>query len=310
MRSELKEARRKHPDYGLTKKQMGQQFKKCRDAKTPGAQREAEADVKKTINMMNMLKRAIKRGFQADYVLTDSWFFNAELVKLVSKLNKKHGTNLLSMVTMGVAKYCLVSNNRFYNAAELLVKFERKAITARSHNSRYIKVAVTYGDVRVNLFFVKMGKSPAWKLLATTDLTINFQKLMDVYQIRWSIEIFFRESKQYLHLGKSKSISFDAQIADATISLAQYTLLAFHQRMCDYSSFDGIFRAALEDAMQYSIAGKLQKMFWLVLEIFCGFAGVDIFDFTGSLIRDEDACLKLQQLNPVFNESLHKHRAA
>ena len=133
---------------------------------------------------------------------------------------------------------------------------------------------------------------------------------MDVYQIRWSIEIFFRESKQYLHLGKSKSISFDAQIADATISLAQYTLLAFHQRMCDYSSFDGIFRAALEDAMQYSIAGKLQKMFWLVLEIFCGFAGVDIFDFTGSLIRDEDACLKLQQLNPVFNESLHKHRAA
>ena len=93
-------------------------------------------------------------------------------------------------------------------------------------------MAVTYGDVRVNLFFVKMGKSPTWKLLATTDLTINFQKLMDVYQIRWSIEIFFRESKQYLHLGKCKSISFDAQIADATISLVQYTLLAFHQQMC------------------------------------------------------------------------------
>lgn len=310
LRSELKEVRRKHPDYGLTKKQMGQQFKKFRDAKTPGAQREAEVDVKKTTNLMNMLKRAVKRGFKADYLLTDSWFFNVALIKLISKLNKKHGINLLSMVRMGSAKYCLVSNNRFYNAAELLIKFERKAITARSHNSRYIKVAVTYGDVRVNLFFVKMGKSPTWKLLATTDLTINFQKLMDVYQIRWSIEIFFRESKQYLHLGKCKSISFDAQIADATISLVQYTLLAFHQRMCDYSSFDGIFRAALEDAMQYSIAGELQKMFWLVLEIFCCFEGIDIFDFTGSLIRDENACLKLQRLNPVFNESLHKHRAA
>lgn len=111
LRSELKEVRRKHPDYGLTKKQMGQQFKKCRDAKTPGAQREAEVDVKKTTNLMNMLKRAVKRGFKADYLLTDSWFFNVALIKLISKLNIKHGINLLSMVRMGAAKYCLVDRS-------------------------------------------------------------------------------------------------------------------------------------------------------------------------------------------------------
>lgn len=133
---------------------------------------------------------------------------------------------------------------------------------------------------------------------------------MDVYQIRWSIEIFFRESKQYLNLGKCKSTDFDAQIADATISLTQYTLLAFHRRMCDYSSFDGIFSAALEDAMQHCIAAKLQEMFRVVLEVFCDFTGVDIFDFTETLIRNEGAYLKLQKLNPVFNESLHKNRVA
>jgi len=310
LRLELKETRRKHPDYGLTKKQMEQQFKKHRDPQTPGKEREAEVDIKKTTNMMTMLKRAVRRGFQADYLLTDSWFFNVELVKLISKLNKKCSINLLSMAKIGITKYNLVSNNRTYNAAELIVKFERKAITARSHNSKYIKVPVTFGGVRINLFFVKMGKSTSWKLLATTDLSINFRKLMDVYQIRWSIEIFFRESKQYLSLGKCKSTSFDAQIADATISLTQYTLLAFHQRMCDYSSFDGIFSVALEDAMQHSIAAKLQEMFWVVLEVFCNFAGVDIFDFTETLIRNEDAYLKLQKLNPIFNESLHKHRVA
>ena len=310
LRSELKEARCKHPDYGLTKKQTEQQFKKHRDPQTPGGQREAEADIKKTTNMMTMLKRAVKRGFQADYILTDSWFFNVDLVKLVSQLGKKHCINLVSMARIGITKYNLVSNNLAYNASELLVKFERKAITARSHNSKYIKVPITYGGVRVNLFFVKMGKSTSWKLLATTDLTINFQKLMDVYQIRWSIEVFFRESKQYLNLGKCKSTSFDAQIADATICLTQYTLLAFHRRICEYGSFDGMYRAALEDAMQNNIAAKLQEMFWLVWEIFCDFAGVDIFDFTETLVRDENAYLKLQQLNPVFNECLHKHRAA
>lgn len=159
LRLELKETRRKHPDYGLTKKQMKQQFKKNRDPRTPGKEREAEADSKKTTNMMTMLKHAVRRGFRADYLLTDSWFFNIELVKLISKLGKKYSINLLSMDRIGRTKYKLVSNDRTYNAAELLVKFERKAITARSHNSKYIKVPVTYGGVRINLFFVKMGKS-------------------------------------------------------------------------------------------------------------------------------------------------------
>lgn len=169
---------------------------------------------------------------------------------------------------------------------------------------------VTYGDVRINLFFVKMGKCNSWKLLITTDLAMGFQKLMDVYQIRWSIEVFFRESKQYLNLGKSKSTCFDAQIADATISLVQYTVLSFHQRISDYGSFDGVFASALEDAMQSSIASELQRLFWVILEMFCDNAGVDIFEFTGSVFRDEQACTKLQQFNPAFYENLQKHRAA
>jgi hypothetical protein len=310
LRQELKETRKRYPEYGLTKKQMNEQFKKSRDAQTPGAQRAEEADMKKTTSMMNMLKRAIRRGFQADYVLTDSWFCNLELIKLITSLHKKQNINLLTMARMGTTRFKLTANNQFYNAHELLVKFERKAISARSHKSKYIKAQVTYGDIRINLFFVKMGKCNSWKLLITTDLTMGFQKLMDVYQIRWSIEIFFRESKQYLNLGKSKSTSFDAQIADATISLIQYAILSFHQRITNYGSFDGAFASALEDAMQNSIAGELQKLFWIILEMFCNFTGVDIIEFTGSIFRDEKAYIKLQQFNPSLFEDLQKQRAA
>jgi hypothetical protein len=310
LRQELKETQKRCPIYGLPKNQMDEQTKKYRDPKTPGAQRAEEADMKKTTSMVNMLKRAIKRGFQADYVLTDSWFCSLELIKLITSLHKKHNINLLTMTKMGITKYMLTSNKQFYNAHELVAKFERKAITARSHKSKYIKVPVTYGDVRINLFFVKMGKCKSWKLLITTDLAMGFQKLMDVYQIRWSIEVFFRESKQYLNLGKSKSTCFDAQIADATISLVQYTILSFHQRISDYGSFDGVFASALEDAMQSSIASELQRLFWVILEMFCDNAGVDIFEFTGSVFRDEQACTKLQQFNPAFYENLQKHRAA
>jgi len=310
LRQELKATRKRHPEYGLTKNQMDEQFKKHRDAQTPGAERAREADMKKTTSMMSMLKRAVRRGFQADYVLTDSWFCNFELIKLITSLHKKRNINLLTMARMGATRYKLTLNDQFYNALELLTKFERKAISARSHKSKYIKVPVTYGDIRINLFFVKMGKCKSWKLLITTDLTMGFQKLMDVYQIRWSIEVFFRESKQYLNLGKSKSTSFDAQIADATISLVQYAILSFHQRITNYGSFDGIFASALEDAMLNSIASELQKFFWIILEMFCNYTGVDIIEFTGSIFRDENAYIKLQQFNPALFDNLQKQQAA
>jgi len=306
LRQELKETKKRYPEYGLTKNQMSEQFKKLRNAQTPGAQRVEEADMKKTTCMMDMLKRAIRRGFQADYVLTDSWFCSLDLIKLIASLNKKDNINLLTMAKMGITKYQLTSNNQFYNAHELLTKFERKAINARSHKAKYFKVAVTYGGIRINLFFVKMGRCNSWKLLITTDLTMGFQKLMNIYQIRWSIEVFFRESKQYLNLGKCKSTCFDAQIADTTISMAQYVILSFHQRISEYGSFDGVFASALEDAMQSSMASEMQKLFWLIVEMFCENAGVDIIEFTGSLFRNENACIKLQQFNPFFIDGLQK----
>lgn len=310
IRGELKEIKKSHPYYGLTKKQMGMQFKKHRDDKTPGAQRAAEVDSKKTTSAMAMLKNAVKRGFVADYVLTDSWFYNHELVALISKLSKKARLNLISMARMGTTRYRLASNGKYYNAIELLAKFEREATNARSHKAKYLKVPVVYGDVRINLFFIKMGRFSGWKLLVTTDLTIGFQKLMDVYQVRWAIELFFRESKQYLNLGKSRSTCFDAQIADATISLSQYIILSFHRRISDYSSFDGIFASAIEDALQTSIASELQKMFWTILEIYSDFTGVDIIEVTRSIFRDEQVCNKIKLQNPVFFENLKKCEAA
>ncbi|MCP3928245.1 MAG: transposase, partial [Bacteroidetes bacterium] len=310
MRTELKQTKKNSPEYGLTKKQMNGQFSKDRQAGTPGAQRAEEVDVKKTTNMMAMLRRAIRRGFIADYVLVDSWFFNLALVKLVVRFNKKTKIHLLAMAKMNNTKYMLLSNNRFYGAKQLLVKFKRKAVKARSHKAQYIKIPVTIDGIRINLFFVKIGRCRTWKLLVTTDLKMNFQKLMNVYQIRWSIELFFREAKQYLNLGKCKSTCFDAQIADATICLAQYAILSFHRKISDYGSFDGIFASALEDALQNSIASELQKLFVIIIEIFSEIEGVELMEMTRSIITNDRFREKIKIFKPIFYENLENLQAA
>ena len=310
LKAELKIAKAKYPDYGLSEKKRKNQYSKNRPADSPGAKRAIEVDMKKTDSLNAMLKRAFRRGFAADYVLTDSWFCNISLVKTVLALGKKTKLHLISMVKMGTIKYQLVANERYYNAMELLTKYERKSVHARSHNSKYIKIPVKYDGIRVNLFFIKMGHSAKWKILLTTDLGLNFQKLIDAYQLRWAIEVFFRECKQYLSLGHSRSTCFDSQVADTTISLVQYTILSFHRRICGQNTFDGIFESATKDIAEYSLAQKLQKIFWIIVETMGSFTGIDVMELAEDIFRDANASEKLKRLNIIIpNEKIYDHAA-
>lgn len=310
LKAELKTTQAKYPDYGLSAKKRENQYSKQRQACTPGAERAVEVDMKKTDNLNAMLKRAVRRGFTADYVLTDSWFCNITLVKTVLALGKKTKLHLITMVKMGITKYKLLANGKYYNAMELLTKYERKSVNARSHNSKYIKIPVEYDGVRVNMFFIKMGRSAKWKLLLTTDLGLNFQKLMNAYQLRWIIEVFFRDCKQFLNLGQSRSTCFDTQIADTTISLVQYTILSFHKRICCSNTFDGIFESVMADIAEYNLAEKLQKIFWLIVETMSEFTGIDVMELTEDIFRDTNAREKLKQLNIFLpKEQLFEHAA-
>ena len=66
---------------------------------------------------------------------------------------------------------------------------------------------------------------------------------MEYYQIRWSIEVFFKDAKQNLYLGKCQSVDFDTQIAAVSISLMNYMLLALFKRFQSYESLGEIFKA-------------------------------------------------------------------
>jgi hypothetical protein len=71
----------------------------------------------------------------------------------------------------------------------------------------------------VTLFFTRQGNGGKWKVFLTTDTRLSFVQLIEIYRIRWSIEVFFKEAKQLLNLGGCQSNDFDAQIADTTISM-------------------------------------------------------------------------------------------
>lgn len=63
--------------------------KKQRHPKSSGAKRIRECNISKIMNGLAMLKRAVKQGFKANYVLVDSWFSSHDFIQTVRGLGKK-----------------------------------------------------------------------------------------------------------------------------------------------------------------------------------------------------------------------------
>jgi hypothetical protein len=175
---------------------------------------------------------------------------------------------------------------------------ERKAVRCKKLKSQYIKIACEYKGNPLNLFFVKMGRSSNWHLLATTDLSLNFISLMEVYQIRWSIEVFYKECKQYLNLGQCKSSNFDAQIADTTISLIQHTMLSYCKRINYQTSFGGLFKDFYEERMEHNLLSKLLVLFWELIELIGASAGFDFMTIQQDMMQNQEILTRFSKLIP------------
>lgn len=296
---------KKYPEYGLSRKERKHQFSKNRNPSSPGYARSKEADISKTTMFIKMVVRAIKNGFVPDYILTDTWFFCQELLKTADRFSSK-GVKLLSMAKIGNTKYTL-PNGKLHNAHSLIKIFQGKSHYNRDLKAHYIKVPVTYCGIRINLFFVKMGSKASWRLLVTNDLSAKFTDVMKVYQLRWSIEVFFKECKQYLNLGKSSSSDFDGQIADATIAMMQHIMLTFYKRMNHQQSFGELFKEISNQTIESSLAEKLWETFLQVLIAFDQILKIDIMEVYQEIFRNENAMLFMKQF--IFQKSNLKNVA-
>jgi len=153
-----------------------------------------------------MIRRAVKNGFKADYVLVDKWFMSEDFIKDIRKV-KEGMLYVVGLCRMDKRKYSYKDNE--YSAKQLLQLKKRTHKRSRKINSQYIEIEVIYKGIKLKLFFSRYSRRGNWQLLVTTDLSLSYNKAVEIYNIRWSIEVYFKESKQYLSLGSSESNDFD-----------------------------------------------------------------------------------------------------
>jgi hypothetical protein len=284
--------------YGLTPKQTKERYSKKRSNLTDGAKRKAEYFQKKTDNLFWMIRNAIAKGIRFDYLFVDSWFVSDELITFI--LRRKIKCHLLGMAKMGKAKYDF--NGQSYTAKELVEKQKRNKKTKRSRklNVWYCSADVYYKGNSVRLFFCKSSHRGNWNVLLTTNNDLEFEEAYRIYTIRWVVEIFFKEAKNYLRLGKSQSQDFDAQIADATICMMQYIILSLAKRWLDYESMGELFRQAGTETLELTV---VEKIWGYLLEFIAWIADIfeiDMEEILNKIANDNQTITKFIKMNAAL----------
>lgn len=298
----VRKIEKKAPLYGLTPAERRKQFRKKREKDTPGYERRSEADMSKSQSVVKMLTRVIRRGFEFDYVLFDSWFFSKEILARIESFRTK-GIKLIAMVKMGKNLYRDCLSGREMDAPRLRKQYRNKAKRSRKFNARYIKVPVWYDKRRVNLYFVKLGSGSKWKAFITNDLEIGFNKLMETYHIRWSCEVFFKDAKQHLQLGKCQCNNFDSQIGTTTLAMMQYMMLLLYKQMHFGKSLGSIFDLLSSQAEGENITRYLLEIFWEIVIRIGEILKVDCMELFEEMIRDNQRADEIMRIFlPVFEK--------
>lgn len=253
----------KEKPFGFKTKELKKQHKTKRQSGSFSDERAREADMSKIDSAIKMFRRAVSQGFMVDYVLMDSWFTCEAFVDAVLSV-KKYTVHLIGMYKIAKTKF--LYNDELYTHKQIR-NLKGKPKRCRKLGFYYTEALVSFKGKPIKLFFSKQGKNGKWKVFLCTDTKLSFIKMIEIYQIRWTIEVAFKEGKQLLGLGRCQSNGFDAQIADTTIIMIQHILLTMRYRVEHYESMVGLFSNVKEAAVRQRLDQRLWGLFIELMQI-------------------------------------------
>ena len=249
--------KRPEKPFGLKPEELNRQFTKERQPDCPGFTRETERRVSKSENTIAMIKRALRHRLTVDYILVDSWFMNLGLIAYVYTLKS---TYLLGMCKFDDRKY--IFNGKEKTVKQLLdwCKRNKRIKRSRTIKARYAELIVEYKGYTMKLFFSQFNDR-SWNALLTDNRAMTFAEAIKIYTKRWSIEVFFKETKQHLGLGKDQSRDFDGQIASFTCVFLVYIMVSLRRRFSAYESMGDLFRKTQSEILETTLTERLWGLF-------------------------------------------------
>ena len=181
--------------------------------------------------LKGMVKRAINAGIKAAWLIGDSGYGQKANIALAID----HGLDALFLMKRDNTKYRV--NGKLYKAKELYTLLRRQMKPAadgrfRSHafnaelnlnkageEPRWIAVQLMLSRPTCN------RNKNGWVLSLCTNMDVSVDRMIELYLMRWSIEVFFKECKQHLGWLNNQSGNFISSYASLHLSSIRYLLL-------------------------------------------------------------------------------------
>jgi len=253
----------------------------------------------------DMIARAIRGGIHADYFLADAWF----ATKPILRMTIEHSLVAIVRMKKNKMKYRLTINGETHLlCAQALYKDHVKGHWEALNNVPYqsksivVELNLTSSDkapaqwVKVKLLFVRsinetkqQASKHDWALFLTTDSQLKDEKILEVYALRWGIEVYFKEAKQKLGFLKEQSRHYSAYIASIHLTGLRFCLLLFAKQEEGSARVSKVRNDFEESLCSLNFASKLWGLFKALI------AGA--LNEMASLTRDEkhDVVNKIEQ---------------
>lgn len=242
----------------VDEKNRYQGITKAIDKRSCGYKRRQEAMTKSTELLEPMVKRIMRFGIRAHYILMDSWFGFPKTISILSTY---------------APVICRVKNMHrvFYQYRGMQLPLDalyRRVKKRRGKSLIKASVIVTMNNgQKVKIVFVRDRRGKDWLAILSTDSTLADEEIIRIYGKRWDIEVFFKMEKQYLDLVKGVQIrDFDGLIAYTTIAMMRYIFLSYEQRLYDDPrTFGELFYAYCDEIKDISVLEALQRILTLAI---------------------------------------------
>ncbi len=228
------------------------------DKRSSGYRRRQEALKSAPEVVPDMIQRALHSGIEASYVLMDTWFTQPPLIKAIHE----QGLDVIGMVKNLKQRYLIgeerVSLKELYRLAA--PKTNKKDLLRSIHT-------VQANGIPVKVVFVRnRNKKSEWLAILSTDCTLSDQEIIQIYGMRWDIEVFFKTTKSLLRLQKEfQGRTYDALISHTTIVFTRYIVLSWQNRChTDDRTLGGMFYEICDEISDLDWAVALQQLIGLL----------------------------------------------
>lgn len=301
---------RKDQSRGMRIKDIKKQYSKSRSVLSPSQSRLIELDQSKIKVAIKMLHNFLKLQVECRYVLADSWFTCHEILKAVKDLSNRFNRDLdyIGLIKMDrkIAPSGRKQQSRITNILAALNR-KKRPTRCKKYKCHYQRLKGTYKGIEATFFLVRINGASNWKCMICTDTSLSFTKAIELYSVRWTIEVFFKDAKQNLNLGKCQSNDFDAHIATNTLTCLNYMAIAAQKRFNDYETIGHMFKEWKNQLLQQNMVQRLWELLTKLLSTIFSKLGIDWNDLMRNLISEQNLLKELYSvMHSVYGPSQAK----